>query len=343
MADVINELQHPDFIWTWKESGRGVRQSLWLPYLSNVQKIPRSSLWKVEYNGGSVDADLSKIDFIMLYGATGSLPVAFLDALNDARVCLMIHRRNMPRPYIFLPASGADDDDLLSAQISARGNLLISAYVARTLIRERLHCFSPIAMVSATEFRALAAARTIEVVRSIEAAQTARYWAAYYTGLNEPDLTRRNCDHPINDALNAGSFFLQGILLRWVLFHKLSPYHGFLHRPTGYPSLMFDLIEPYRLWVERCVADAFRAGFVDKVPLLGESTKRLKALLEEPVYVPETRQTVRRKSLLHGSVLALRAWLLEKQTRFTIPVEGSKKGGRPPQVGYSIPGYRVGK
>lgn len=342
MNDINNELQHPDFVWTWKESVRGVRQSLWLPYFSGVAKKPRNSCWVIEYNGGSVDADLSKIDFIMLYGATGSLSVAFLDALNDARVCLMIHRRNMPRPYVFAPASGSDDDDILTAQITARANLLSSAYVARTLIRERLHSFSSAVKVSATEFKELAAARSIEQVRSIEAAQTARYWAAYYKSLGEPDLVRRNCDHPINDALNAGSFFLHGVLLRWVLFHKLSPFHGFLHRPTGYPSLVFDLIEPYRYWIEKSVADAFLSGAVEKEQLLAESIKRLKACLEEPVYVPATRQTVRRKSLLHGSVLSLRAWLLDKQTRFTLPVEGSKKGGRPPQVGYSIPGYRIG-
>ena len=342
MDDELYDLQHPDFIWTWKESGRGVRQSLWLPYLSRVEPIRRSACWKVEYNGGTVEADLSKIDFIMLYGATGDLPVAFLDALNEARVCLMIHRRNKPRPYIFLPASGADDDDLLSAQILARANMLSSAYVARTLIRERLHGFAGTVAISATEFKKLSATRTVDAVRSIEATQTLRYWRAYFAALGFPELSRRDSEHPINDALNAGSFFLHGILLRWVLFHKLSPSHGFLHRPTDYLSLVFDLIEPYRIWVENSVAEAVLDGVSEKQALIAESIRRLKERLEEPVYVPATRQTARRKSLLHGSVLSLRAWLLNKQTRLVLPVEGSKKGGRPPSVAYTIPGYRVG-
>lgn len=131
MANVFTELQHPDFIWTWKESVRGTRQSIWLPYLQAISKKPRSKLWQLSYNGGEIDADLSKVDFIMLYGGCGNLPAEFLDDLNQHRICLAIHRRNMPRPYWFLPASGADADDLLSAQIIARENLNTAAYVAR--------------------------------------------------------------------------------------------------------------------------------------------------------------------------------------------------------------------
>lgn len=339
------EIQHPNFIWTWKESTRGQRQSIWIPYLTSIDKIPRSKRWKILFNGGEYDADLAKLDFIMLYGASGSLPVEFLDALNAARVCLSVHRRNMPRPYLFIPSSGADNDDVLSPQIVARLNEKSAAYVARTLIRERFASMEYLIPISGADYKKLAAMRNVDSVRQLDAVVTARYWAAYFAALGLPgDTTRRGDEHPVSMALDACSFFLQGILLRWILFHKLSPFHGFLHRPTAYPALVFDLIEPYRRWTEECVADAVReCGAADADTLINIAIARLKQYLDDPVYVPATRQTVRRKSLLHGIVLALRAWLVDAQTRLVFPVEGVKKGGRPPAIGFSIPGYKIGE
>jgi len=37
-------------------------------------------------------------------------------------------------------------------------------------------------------------------------------------------------------------------------------------------------------------------------------------------------------------VLALRAYLLGLVPRLVLPVEGPRKGGRPPRCGYSMPG-----
>jgi len=343
MDGETHELQHPDFIWTWKVSSQGNRESIWLPYLAEVAKKPRSSLWTLRYNGGEIETDLRKIDFIMLYGASGNIPIEFLDALNTHRICLTIHRRNISKPYIFIPASGAGSDDLLSAQIIARSNERKTSYVARTLIRERFLATSCLSPISSTNFKRLASARNVVEVRNIEAVQATQYWAAFFQAIGlSSGMVRRNFPHPVNSALDAGSFFLHGILLRWILFHKLSPFHGFLHRPTNYPSLVYDLVEPYRHWIEVSVTKACAdVGHENTQTLTAVTIEHLKRCLEEPVYVPSTRQTARRKSLLHGSVLALRAWLLNKQPRFVLPVEGEKRGGRPPKVGFSLPGYRV--
>lgn len=341
MSSEIQEYQHPDSIWTWKESSRGRRQSLWLPYLVSIERRgERKGCWIFRYNGGHVEADLAKVDFIMLYGACSALPVEFLDDLNTHRIALAVHRRNLPRPYWFLPAAGADADDIVSAQIIARASIKDSAYVSRVLIRERVQCCAGVAPVSATDLKRLAATRSPDAARSIEAALANRYWAAYYAQLELPGLTRRDAPHPVNAALDAGSFFMHGVLLRWVLHHQLSPCHGFLHRQTGYPALIYDLIEPYRRWIEISVADAYLQSS-DEATLTARAIGLLKSYMDETVYVPSTRQTVRRKSLLHGAVLALAAWLSGRQTRFVVPVEGEKKGGRPPKVAFSIPGYRV--
>lgn len=342
--DPINpELQHPDFVWTWRESSRGHRQALWLPYIQSITKKPRSKRWILAWNGGAMETDLSSVDFIMIYGGFGVLPIEFLDDLNQQRVCLAVHRRNQERPYLFIPSSSADQEDILTFQLCVRSNEKSAAYVARTLIREKLASTGVMCPVSGADFKRLAASRNVASVLSIEAQHASRYWPTFYQailGQNTPLPQRRECDHPINRALDAGSYFLHGVLLRWVLFHKLSPFHGYLHRATGYTSLVYDLLEPYRWWIDQAVLRAApKVGVDDAQLLIQESIGQLKAALEEMVYVPATRQIVRRKSLLHGAVLGLRAWLLDKQVRLVIPVEGQKKGGRPPNLGFKIPGY----
>ena len=338
MGDKTSGFPHPDFIWTWKESPRGQRESLWLPYLQSVEKV-RGTHWRLSYNGGHIDSDLTKVDTILLYGSSGSIPVEFLDALNEHRITLMIHRRNQPRPYLCLPALTADDDDLLSKQLISRANMLDASYIGRTIIRERLDSMKRLIPLAETTRKSLAACRNVDEVRAIEAAQTARYWGVYYQAMGLDGMSRRDCPHPVNAALDACSFFLHGVLLRWILFHRLSPFHGFLHRPTGYPALVYDLIEPYRIWMEDAVLDAWQAGAHTEQTLTPAALDLLKRRLEDPVYIPATMQTVRRKSLLHASVLSLRAWLIGAQNRFIIPVEGIRKGGRPVKVGFSIPGY----
>lgn len=99
-------------------------------------------------------------------------------------------------------------------------------------------------------------------------------------------------------------------------------------------------MEPYRYIIEECAAAAY-ASVDDKESekkLVSATLNTLKEALDVVVYVPETRQYVRRKNLLHGVVLALRAYLLDESVRLVIPTEGAKKGGRPPKVGYRLPG-----
>ena len=99
----IDEFQHPDSIWTWKSNKRDRKASLWLPYVSRVEKL-KKNVWRFTYNGGEVDTDLARLDCVMFYGAAGEIPVALIDELASRRVPLLVHRRNIGRPAIFLPA-----------------------------------------------------------------------------------------------------------------------------------------------------------------------------------------------------------------------------------------------
>lgn len=334
----LSEEHHPDFIWTWKSSGRGSKVSIWVPYFAEVTKIQRSKNWRLSYNGGNIELDLKKIDFIMFYGATGSIPLAFMDDLSQHQIIMMIHRRNQIHPFVLYPPNLGDDLDVVSRQILYRNNLQKKSYIARTLIRARLNQMRDVIPIPLGISKKLNSAKSVSEIRNIEAQTTARYWDRLYSNAGI-DSARRS-DHPLSTALNAGSKFIFGVILRWVLFHKLSPTHGYLHEPTSYPSIVYDLMEPYRYIFERAAMMAWETAGKDKKNLIAVTLSILKDELDTVVYVPATRQFVRRKNLLHGVVLALRAYLLGEVPRLVLPLEGVKKGGRPPCVGYRLPGEK---
>ena len=326
----MNEFQHPDSIWTWDSSARSRRASLWVPYLQTIKKA--KSGWEVAYNGGEFVVDLRKTEAILFYGSSGDLPLAFLDDLAAHRVVMLIHRRNLADPYVFYPAARRDDIDLLTAQITARENFIRAAYVARTLVRERFKATRY--PVKEGFYQQLSKLRKIEEVRNAEALQSRQYWGRFFSELGLEGETRRG-KNPVSAALDACSFFLYGVLLRWVLMHKLSPAHGYLHVTTGYPSLVYDLMEPYRYILEDVVQKIYLTQPKD---LTAACLSELKFALETEVFVPSHRVVVRRKNLLHGAVLSLRAWLLKQTDRLVFPTEGQRIGGRKPKVGYRLPG-----
>ena len=333
----INELQHPDSIWTWKSNKRGRRSTVWLPYVSEVTRTKKPK-WKFKFNGGELETELSKVDCLMFYGATGSIPVELIDELAVQRIPLIVHRRNIGRPAVFLPAPNVDADDILTSQILVRVNETKRNYLARTFIRERFLAIQDVYPLAPSVLRRLSQSKTLKTIRAWEAEHSKKYWSRYFSEIGYPDISRRS-KGPVQSALNAGSMFLSGIILRWALLHRLSPSHGYLHQGTDYAALIYDLMEPSRYLIENAVSHAVKNGSsCDTDNITKYTLSGLKASLEEIVYVPATRQHVRRKNLLHGSVLALRAYLSGDMRRFVIPVPGSKRGGRPPNISYRLPG-----
>lgn len=329
----MDALQHPDSIWTWSSSGRKSKASLWIPYLHSITKVKGAKgTWEASFNGGEMRIDLNKVEVVLFYGASGDLPLTFLDDLAIRRIPALFHRRNLPDPYVFVPAGRRDDADILSAQIKVRANAIKACFIARTLVRERFKA-TPFPIPDAY-FKSLTRLRDIKDIRLKEAHQSKTYWEKYFANLGMPGTSRRSSS-PVSAALDAGSFFLYGIMLRWVLMHKLSPAHGFLHVTTGYPSLVYDLMEPYRYIIEDAVAACVRTQSKD---LTAASLEEIKLSLDVVVYAPSHRTHVRRKNLLHGAVLSLRSYLLGETARLVLPTEGKKIGGRPPYVSYKLPG-----
>ena len=103
-------------------------------------------------------------------------------------------------------------------------------------------------------------------------------------------------------------------------------------------GLIYDLMEPSRHLIEQAVSKALERTASNSEELTKSTLSILKQSLDTIVYVPTTRQHVRQKNLLHGNVLALRAYLIGDMKRFVIPCAGQRKGGRPPKISYTMPG-----
>ena len=337
----INELSHPDSIWVYKGSRRGEKVSVWIPYLHEIKKEKAKNTYLVSYRGGEFSMDLSKVDCIMVYGPVGNLPVSFLDALGNNRIPLLIHRRNLANPYYFLPARRADEKDMLTRQVLCRENQVKRAYIARTIIRERIKTLSAFIPPQNGALIKLNGSRSIPQIRSIEAQCAKEYWKSYYVKCGFSGISRRDNERPVNQALNACSVFMAGIFLRWALLHRLAPTHGFLHEPSSYIALIYDLMEPVRWWMEAAVFEAVSQA-TDEKKYTPYALENLKKMMDVVVYVPVTRQTVRRKSVAHGLVLALRAYLMGDMRRLVLPAEGKQEAGRPMKISYRLPGGMPG-
>ncbi len=313
------------------------RSPLWLPYLNSIVEKPKGT-FTFDYNGGVEITKLDTVQSIMIYGESKtSLEIPIIDKIARSGVPVIIHRRNMGQPIYIHGGVRPDPQDTISKQTLAKSQSRKSSHVARQLLQAKFRACNWL-----VPELPLPAYATVPMLRNIEAKHAKKYWKAYFTVLGYPEYTRRG-KNPASSALDAVSKFISGIVLRWTTYHHLSPYHGFLHEPTDYPSLVYDLMEPYRGTFERILLQTWVQENVPPDKWLAYGIEIIKEALDEQVYTGLTRQIVTRQELLHGNVLSLKYYLLGKQRKFLIPIETKPNGGRPPKVGFLLYGRHAGR
>ena len=313
------------------------KKYLWLPYLTKITVSPQSVFF--EYKGGSEKIKWKEIRSIMIYGQSVDLPQNFLEKSAFYKIPIIIHRRHMKKAVIISPTLPPDQENLLSQQIIFRENNKKKLHISRKLIHAKLKSTS---WLVPYDRLLLYKTMKVEQVLAIESWQAKRYWNLYFCQLGI-NATRRNSNEEIIKILDAVSKFVSGILLRWILYHNLSPYHGFLHKPTDYPALVYDLMEPYRGFFDKLVFDTYKKlKTVDNKKKMGIVIQELKTFMDTKVYVEATRQVVTFQELLHGVVLALRSYLLGDSKRFVVPMPSKPNGGRPIKAGYKLYGHKAG-
>lgn len=312
------------------------RVPLWLPYLQSIKET-RGGIFEFVFNGGEVSTKLNDVQSIMIYGDSDTmLDVKLIDKISRAGVPIIIHRRTMAQPIYINGGARPDPEDTLSAQLIKRNQKRTQSQIARQILLAKFETQKYL-----VKPRVLPQFANVTKLRNIEAVQARRYWREWFINLGHPEWTRRG-HNPAAIALDAQSKFLSGIILRWITYHHLSPYHGFSHEPTNYPSLVYDLMEPYRGLFEAAVLREWANG-TGPSNYLTSGIAITKDLLNDKCYVPLTRQIVTHQDLLHGIVLSLKYYLLGRQHKFLIPLPGKPNGGRPPKVNFLLYGRHAGK
>ncbi len=316
------------------------RLPLWLPYTSSIS-IKKTNVF-FSYKGGEYSSDIKHIHSIMFYGAVCDIPESFLQLCVRNSVPLIIHRRNMSDAIWITPSvRTTTKEDVLEKQILARVNKKKTVHIVKRLLNAK---FQSMRWLVAPP-PGFSAHQTVVGMRTIEAYHARAYWQKYFGLLKASQYSRRGGTNPIKSTLDAVSKLIHGVILRYILYHRMSPYHAFLHIPTDYPSLTYDLMEPYRGYVDKVVFDTIRYALetgCEPKEYVARSIVAVEDLLNEVVYTHPTRQLVTFQELLHGSVLALRAYLQKEATRFILPIPSKPNGGRPVHAGYRLYGRSAG-
>ena len=315
---------------------RPKKSPVWLPYLHSIKET-RKGIFEFIFNGGEETIPADQILSIMVYGtADTALDTRILTKLCSRGIPIIIHRRNVERSIYISSGPRADPDDTLSAHLIKRSHSRTCTHIARRLLLAKMQ-----SMAWLVDPLPIPDHATVDKIRNIEAVHARAYWDAWFARIGQPQWHRRS-KNPASEALDAVSKFCAGITLRWITYHNLSPFHGFLHTPTDYPTLVYDLLEPYRGLVDFIVMRTLIATENQSL-WIPHCIAAVKAWLSSQTYVPLTRQIVTHQELFHGAVLSLKFYVLGKQRVFHVPMPGSPQGGRPAKVAFKLYGRHAGK
>lgn len=313
------------------------RVPMWLPYLQAIEET-RGGIFNFVFKGGNESTKLDFISSIMIYGGSDiKLDAEVIEKIVRKGIPIIIHRRNMAMPIYITGGLRPDPDDTVSSQIQARLQSRKTVNITRQILKAKFK-----SMKWLIDPAPLPKFATVKSLRNIESVHAKRYWEKYFNKLGHPEWTRRG-NNPASEALDASSKFISGIILRWILYHHMSPYHGYLHETTDYPALVYDLMEPYRGIFEQVLLERWVTDKVFPEKYLVSAIATLKEFLDEQTYIPLTRQIVTNQEMLHGVVLSLKYYVLGRQRKFLIPMPGKPNGGRPPKVNFLLYGRHAGK
>ncbi|MGH7141344.1 MAG: CRISPR-associated endonuclease Cas1 [Minisyncoccia bacterium] len=315
------------------------KSSLWLPYLSTI--AIKGERLVGAYKGGEFDEKLEDIASIMIYGSSCPLSQEVLEMSARWKIPVCFHRRNMTNVVWISGGTQGSKNDLLTKQILFREDARKRSHIARKLLDAKFRSMQWLMPYPSD----LKPGLSVTQMRAIEARHARAYWDKYYALLGMKG-NRRKREDAVRNVLDAVSKFVSGILLRWIIYHRLSPQHAYLHEPTEYPALVYDLMEPYRGYIEKIVLNAVRAAISEQIEeklWVGYAIAQVEDYLDGIVYVDATRQLVTFQELMHGSVLALRAYFIGEAQRYILPVPGKPNGGRPKKVGYRLYGRSAGR
>ena len=174
---------------------------------------------------------------------------------------------------------------VLIKRLLIRKNEMRIRFLQQTTIIEKIQIFTE----KIAEFNKLIekAPNKDAYLRSLEGNSSKKYFEAYNLLLPAAwrfdKRTYQNSSDLVNNLLNYGYGILYKEITKALIIAGLDPDLGFFHAAQYHkPGLSFDLIEPYRVWVEEQVLKTLRDKTFKQIPeklnkdgRLGKETKRL--------------------------------------------------------------------
>jgi CRISP-associated protein Cas1 len=203
------------------------------------------------------------------------IPILFFDRIGTAKARLwspyfssIATLRRMQVKFAESPDAGAWLMDLLGLKAEAQMDNLKYLRSKKSLLNMELG--AAIASIGQNarkleEYRDKIPGEIRQSVMGIEGAVARVYWQALGNALPRPYAFQGRSRRPAKDIFNAAINYLYGMLYSTVegaIFAAgLDPHLGILHADEhDKPTLAFDLIEPFRPWMDRLLTDLCLEG-----------------------------------------------------------------------------------
>jgi CRISPR-associated protein Cas1 len=221
--------------------------------------------------------------------APATLTTAAIEACAEADVPILIATPKR-RPVVLLgQRQEARKNRILAAQhrcwaaLSETERAQIAAVWVRgkilrqqALIRSRYRAGDAAVLAALDEeLRRLARCQRVAAVRGVEGSAARRYYpwlATQHAAWGRWQGRSRPAKDLLNALLNFGYTLLIPVVERWVRVEGLDPYLGALHSSAGrYPSLVFDVVEPFRAAVDRLILALWGRRQIDEADFLPDA------------------------------------------------------------------------
>lgn len=221
--------------------------------------------------------------------APATLTTAAIEACAEADVPILIATPKR-RPVVLLgQRQAARKNRILAAQyrcwaaLSETERAQIAAVWVRgkilrqqALIRSRYRAGDAAVLAALDEeLRRLARCQRVAAVRGVEGSAARRYYpwlATQHAAWGRWQGRSRPAKDLLNALLNFGYTLLIPVVERWVRVEGLDPYLGALHSSAGrYPSLVFDVVEPFRAAVDRLILALWGRRQIDEADFLPDA------------------------------------------------------------------------
>jgi len=292
-----------------------IDNQLYLPYPESLKVKTKFLEYIIDGKKGS--ALLDSVEVIFCLGDGINFPSEFLFKCQKKRIPVISYKTHLDEPLFITGSVLRASDNTLLKQIECYKNKKKRLVIVRKILERKFANQCWIGLKKVRLYRVI----NLENCLEVEGLRSKQYFRCYKKELKKRNVEfkSRRTKSSANLFLNAGYTYIRGIILRWVVFHRLSPHYGFLHKCTRYPALAYDLMELYRCWIDKWFIE-----YLDRRSSLRDPNNFVRycsQALNEKIFVAHQSQKISRKEFIKLSVWQLKKYLVGKNKTLVLPEE----------------------